>query len=211
MAFTRTAEKKPVARIFVRTDVNGNATKLSDAECNTIVTSAKIPTHASTGWFQIYTGDGGVSYIKGRETSNIENQQLGVVDVSVDRETSIARITTSSTGLAELQQLNAFNLSSTGTSAVMGDKESRGALLGTKGISFLIYDKNLDPNNETNVPNLTADPFTWVIFNAVPVSEAGMTWNNERDLLTLEYRPLASASTGSAEGYKAYFGAFTAV
>jgi hypothetical protein len=207
MGYTRTAEKKPIARIFVKTDGSGNVTKLSDADCNAVVTSGKI---ATSGWYQLYTGDGGVSYMKGRETSDIENQQLGVVDVSVDRENSTLRVTLSATGLAELQSLNVFNLGTTGTTGAMGDKESRGSLLGTKGMSFLIYNKNTDPTNETDTPAVTADPFTWIVFNAVPVSEAGMTWNNERDLITLEFRALANTGSGSAEGYKAYFGSFTA-
>lgn len=216
MAFTKGTESKPIARVFVLTDTNTIPTKFGSGAMDAIITSGTIPTSASTGasvsgykWVQIYTGDGGVEYVKGRSTSDITNQQIGVVDVVVDEETSTLRMTVAANSLAVLRDLNVFNVGSTGSSGHMGDKEARGASMFTKGLSFLVYDKNTDANNETDNPNVSADAFTWVVFNAVPLTEAGMKWNAERNTVSLEYRLLASTSTGSSKGYKSAFGSFT--
>lgn len=199
MSYLKADETKPVPRIFVK------LTKLSDSDCNTIVTSGDI---AVTGWTQLRTL-GGARFTQSRDTSDLENDQDGVVNVVVDKEGAELSIVLSSQGLSDLIEINKINLASTGANSGIGIKENRGYSLKNVGLSFFIYDKNLDPSNETDTPNVTCDANSWCIFNAVPISGVTKKWDGSQNTMEVTFRPLASSSSGSARGYKGWIGAFS--
>lgn len=196
------AVEKNVARLFVKT------TALSDAQCDTVITSGKVPT---SGWVQLETFDGGVTLSIDRTTTPLTSQQSGTIDEAVDTEVATLSITLRSAGLDELIYLMAVNLATTGD-ALSGIplRENRGTLISTRALSFMFYDKATDANNETNTPNVTGDAQTYVVFKAVPTSAPIVTMNNVQNSATITYKCLASTSTGSSRNIWGRAGVFTA-
>jgi hypothetical protein len=205
MAFARSTEQKDVARVFVRT------TRLTDIECNSAISSGKAP--ASGGWVQLFTADGGAVFRTKRTTSNLENQQQGVIGTVIDREDAELDLTLSAAGLDELIYLGLINPAQPTGDALgtgVGLKENRGFDMTTLGLSFLIYDKGFDPTNETDTPSITADAEAWLLFKAVPTSEITDSKNNVQNSQTITFSLLANTGSGSAKGFKGRIGAFTA-
>lgn len=203
--------KKATPRIFLYA-------KFADATCDSIVTSQEITT---TGGTQIYTvkDSGGVTLETDRPVSELGFEQVGVTDIFLDGDTATLKMTigaANNTGgtaiedltLAQIAQLTGIDPNFTGTDTAMWGRSNEGAEI--SGFSLIIYDKQVDATNNTNVPDVTADGKMWVIFNATPVKVSTLKKDGKQVGYELELRCLVSTSTGSASGVSYGIGAFTA-
>lgn len=204
LSYAKSSPKKAVPRVFVA------LTKLTDALCDAIRTSGTIST---TGWKQLSTL-GGAQVKLLQETSDLETDQSGIVDVVRDKMPIEVEMTLSAVGLMEL--FNVMKSDPTQTTPTnpehMSLRENRGLSLKTYGVSFLIYDKANDTSNETDVPDVDADAETVVIYNAIHTGEKDIAWKTgEQNTATITFRALANSGSGSAAGTMGEVGAFTAV
>jgi len=212
MSYTRTVERKPTPRIWV------GFAEYTTANVANAVTGAKVATGSFTS--QLRTGDGGFGYLKSRESSLIENQQDGVIDVCIDREDATVELTLSSQGLNELRWLAGWNTySSAGHSAnIVVDKESRGYYLSAnkKVLSLFVIDKNKDPDNDSNSISATSLGDSEAILIPRVVVKEGTTikYNAERDVFTIIMQALAHPDIpvgNSARGVRMIKGTFTGI
>lgn len=200
--FTGLAEyKKSIPRVFVRT-------KFSDLECDLIKTSSAIPT--SGDWVQIYTGDGGIVLTPTRTTTKLGDQQTGSSRVIQDDMECTMEINIAQVSLEVLQDLCLMDPSSSTSADVLDLKANRGLDITDSAISLLVYDKNYDPSNETNIPDIDADPMAIVIFKACPMDAAPVVYNAQQGTYKLTFECLVSKSAGSSNGIMGRIGAFTA-
>ncbi len=196
------SEAKKIPLVFVRP-------LFSDIEADAVA-GKKIPT--TGGWVQIKTADGGVKFTPKRTTSTTYNQQDGDVDLyqddcKYDLELNVSQLT-----LDILQDLLIMDPASSSPDTALDFKANRGAKLTTKGISVLVYDKNQDPNNSSNAPDVDCDSEALVILKAAPASDSpAITWDGNQNVAKLMFNCLASKSAGAAAGIVAKKGAFTAL
>lgn len=194
---------KSVPRVFV-------TPLLGDLECDRIVSTQKIAaTGGGGGFLQLFTADGGAQLTFTRTMSMLGDQQRGDLAVFQDDMKYKLEITVAAVSLPMLQDLLILDPSSV-TPGGLNLKANRGAEMTSKGVSFVIYDKNNDMSNDSNVPLLTADAQTIVIFKAVPSSDTPpIVYNNVQRTAKLTFDCLVSKSSGSASGIAGRIDAFT--
>lgn len=193
------AEIKKAALVFVRP-------LMSDIEADAVV-GKKIAT--SGGWIQLKTADGGVSFMPQRTTSTTYNQQVGDVDLYQDDCKYTAEINLSQIDMAVMQDLLSMDPATTGASDTLAYKAGRGLKLTEKAISILVYDKNEDPDNNSDTPDIDADGEALCILKAVASSDVPpIVFNTVQGMGKLTFTCLASKSTGAAAGIVAVQGPF---
>lgn len=194
--------KKDVARVFVRP-------KFTDSECDLIKTSSKVP--SSGGYVQLFTYDGGAILTPKRTASKLYDQQRGDTDVVIDKDEYTLEITVAQISLPIMQDLLLLDPTIAVSAAVLDLKSNRGISITDKGVSFLVYDKSFDADNDGNTPLITADAEMWVIYKAVPSSNMPpIVKDNKQGTAKLTFDVLMSKSSGSSAGIAARIGAFTA-
>lgn len=202
-----------IARAFVPVDTNGNATKFSDAQANTIVSDRKIPLPSSASpqnYKQLFT-KGETAITVTPENVEVGNDQMGTTGIY--RKNTKLRVSLPLSTLSFKSLLEFARLDPTAElTATAGDyKENSGLELSGLGFSLLVYDKGSDPDNDSDIPDFTNDDNAQVFFACVVQSETKVGYNGDQGVLTLDLTPLANtSSTGAAKGKKGSFGTFTA-
>lgn len=195
-------DKKKTPLLFVRT-------MLSDVECDAVA-GKKIPT--TGGWVQLHTFEGGVKFTPKRTTSMTYNQQQGDTELYQDDCKYELEVNLSQIDLEILQDILLMDPSETSASDVLQYKANRGMKLTDKAVSFLVYDKNEDPTNESNTPDVDCDAETLVVFKAAPASgDVPIVLDGNQNSAKLVFNCLASKSTGAASGIVGVSGPFTAL
>jgi hypothetical protein len=192
------AEKVLIARVFVK------GTRLSDSEKDAVVTSRVIPI---TDWTKLNT-KGEVSISFDDSFIEVDNDQVGTTGVYGDERKVTLKIPISASSFDALAKY--ANLDPDWTSGATGLDigDIRGVQM--RGMSFIIYAKDLDPTNNTDTPDVTVDDQTYVIYEAVRNGALGYMWDGSQNILTLELQAMASTSTGSSAGKTAFIGTLTA-
>lgn len=196
------SEKLKISRVFL------GSTLLSDTQTDGIITSQTIPTQDSTTsytWVQLNTM-GSVSIDIGRETKPVGNDQLGDTGVFIMKQPVKVTIPLSVTSFDTFANYTKIDPDYT-SGTFLGLKDNKGVSI--PGVSLLIYDKDLDNDNETDTPDVTADPKTFVLFNCVVDSNVTTKWDGEQDIIELTFTGLANTGSGSSRGYKGGMGTFT--
>ena len=183
-----------------------NTTKMTDDQMDAIVTSGILPT---SGWVQLKTL-GGASWEKTRETVPVESDQLGVEDMYINAEPAMVNIKLANAGFEDLTEIACIEPTDTGTALYVAGKDNRGILMKAYGLQFIIYDRSLDPNNNTDIPDVTVDPQTIVSFCAVQAGNIVALRDGNQDVKDLTFEELPSDSSGSSYGYRDAIGTFTA-
>ena len=195
-------EKKPICRIFVKPAIG-------ELEADMIESAQTIP--SSGGWVQIHTGDGGFTLTPARTTTPLGNQQQGDTRLIQDVMEFTAEINISQLSLDVMQDLIILDPAATQAASHMSLRANRGTDITAKGITILVYDKQYDPTNETNVPDMDADAETIIIYKASAIDAPPIVFNNVAGTARMTFRCLVSVSTGSSGGSAGMIGAFTAV
>lgn len=192
------AESVKIARVFVK------QTKLTDAQCNAIVTSRAVPT---TDWVQVYTlGEVRVNYE--RETLMVGNDQIGMTKVyQLGGKVSIT-LPMSEQTFDYISRYGLVDPSWSSGATAVDLKENIGVAL--SGISLLIYSREFDITNETNTPDVTADTETICIFDAVTDANVEIVFSKAQGVLTLTLTGMSNNGSGSARGVKGTIGTFSA-
>lgn len=196
------ALKKPVPRVFVRPLFN-------DLEANGIETAQTVV--SSGGWVQLFTGDGGVVVTPKRTVSKLGDQQRGNTKMIQDDLEVTLEVTVAQFSLKMLQDLLVINPAASGGKTYASLRANRGLDITSQGVSFVIYDKNYDPSNDTNTPAMSVDAETIVIYKAVPSELIAIELNAKQQTAKLTFECLASTSSGSASGSMGIIGACTAL
>lgn len=187
-------------RVFVK------STKLTDDQANALITSQQLPT---AGWVQLNT-QGAVELNYERDALDLENAQSGVVAVATKSDRGTLKIPFDSTSFDVLTKYIVVDPNFNENDYYFVMASNRGTTL--TGVSLLVYDKDLDPTNETNVPNLTnADQSLRVIFEGVSSEGVMEKWDGEQDIIEVTFRLLANQGSGSARGKHGFGGRATAV
>lgn len=195
------------ARVFVAVDATGKAMKLGSTALNTIVTDKKLPAPTQL-WRQVFT-KGAVDIAVNSEFKAAGNDQQGDTEVYVTKmplKVSLPLETTSFDNLMEFAKLDP-NAASNATAGFY--RENSGVNLTDRGCTFLIYDKNTDPDNDSDVPDPLMDDNAQIFWNLVNMAGSKISYNGEQDVFNLELTPLANKAAGSAKGTKGGFGSFT--
>lgn len=196
------ALRKPVPRVFVRPLFN-------DLEANGIETAQTVV--SSGGYIQLFTGDGGVVITPKRTVSKLGDQQRGNTKLIQDDLEVTLEITVAQISLPMLQDLLVINPAASGVKTFASLRANRSVDITNQGVSFVIYDKNYDLTNDTNVPALAADAETIVLYKAVPSEIAPIELNAKQGTAKLTFECLASTSSGSASGSMGVIGKCTAL
>lgn len=191
--------KLKTARVFLK------ATRLTDDQCNTAVSSQTLPT---AGWIQLFT-KGEVSIEHARESEKLMNDQNGVTGIYITDDMRNIKIPFESTSFDELTQYCIVDPNYDTGDYYFLMKSNRGEEI--TGVSLLIYDKDLDPTNNTNVPNLSlADQSARLIFNAVIDTSVTEKWDGSQDILEASFTAVSNTGSGSAKGVQGVGGRITA-
>jgi hypothetical protein len=193
-------EKKKFPLIFLRP-------AFSNDEMDTIVTSKSVPI---TDCVQIKSL-GGCTLTPTATTGDLENDQDGVVGTVQEKMEFTLEINFSAVDLPILQDIMLLDYSSESGEDVLWLKQGRNVDITDLAISAIIYDKNLDSDNNTNSPDLTKDSETWIIFRIAPDDRVPLVMNGEQNSGKATFKVLASRSTGSSGGICGGIGAFTPV
>ena len=204
------------------TDIATAVTLLNDAKvmygghCVDIVahnsadTTNVITAIDAYSWVQIFTGTEGVDITTTREVQPTENQQMGITGKYIMSQSSLVKIPLSSGGFTTL--LKYAQLDPDAASDATGGNYKANIGVRLEGITFLIYDKQTDNTNQTNIPNFVDDDNTKIFFDGVSESDVVESYNGEQNIVTLDLTPLSSASnTGSGCGIPGCFGTFEKV
>ena len=201
--------KIKVARVFVAVaSVGGAAMKLGATALNAIVTAGTLPKAADQKWRQLFT-KGAVSINIAREFAEVGNDQQGTTGVYLKGTKLKATVPLESSEFANLMEFAKLD-----PNAGAGDDygvyaENSGTELTDGGLTYLIYDKGTDADNDSDIPDPTADTDAQIVFNGVVMSDVAVKYDGDQDVFNLELNALANTETGSAKGKKGAFGSFT--
>ena len=190
-------EKMLTARVFVHT-------LFSDSEADAVVDSAEIP---NSGWTQTFTkGDVTISF--DRETAEVGNDQQGTTKIYQTGMPTKIKIPFSEYGfdvLSTYAKLDPNYTSGTG----MDIADNKGVEI--TGLSFLLYSKDTDSDNETDTPDPTSDTEAYVMYNAIVDSSVAVNFKNDQGIIELEFNCVAfkDESSTSADGKKGRIDTFS--
>jgi hypothetical protein len=192
--------KKSVPRIFARP-------KFSDIECDA-VKGGKIP--ATGGWVQLYASDGGAVLTPTRTTTDLGDLVRGRVRKILDMQLWKLELNFAQNSVQLMKDIMIIDPSDVSIASAGFDlTEARGMDITSLGVSFLIYDKEFDPSNETNVPAITCDSEAWMLTICAPADAAPLIKNNAQGTAKAGFDCLMSTSSGASSGKGGKIGAFT--
>lgn len=193
------AEVVRTARVFVRNVL------LTDTQCDAVKDSSQIPT---SEWEQLYS-KGDVTISAGREIIEVGNDQIGTTALYIANQPVEITLPLSEDSFNILLKYAQIDPTWSSGDTTFDYKDNRGVEL--SGFSLLIYDKNEDPTNETNTPDVTADSRTHIFFEVVNKAGTDIHYNSDQGIVTLTLTALANnSSSGNAKGLKGMCGTFTA-
>lgn len=194
--------KKVVARVFVKP-------KFSDLEADLIIGSQVVP--ACGDFIQLFTADGGATLTPKRTASKFGDQQRGNTEAAIDIQEFTLEINVAQLSLDMMQDLLLLDPSASTTDDGVNLVSAIGTRITDLCVSFFVYDKDLDPNNDTNTPDIDCDGEAWVILKACPSQDLPqIVKDNKQGTAKLSFDCLMSKSTGAASGKAGRIGAFTA-
>jgi hypothetical protein len=182
--------KKPVARVFI-------SSLFSDILCNSIESSGNI---ASTGFKQLFTGPGGVVLTPKLTRSKVGDQQRGTTDIIQDDGEYTLEINIAQISVNMLKDFVVMNPGVSGAQTRLSMKANRGTNITANSVSFLVYDKQFDPSNDTDTPAVTCDSEAIVVYKANALDSPAIIYNEAQGTAKIMFQCLFSKSTGSASG-----------
>lgn len=199
--------KFPVARVFVAVDADGKVMKLGATALNAIKTAKTLPA-PTQHWKQLFT-KGEVNVDSPREFNEGGNDQVGMTNVYIKSQKLKAMLPLETTSFVALMEYSKLDPAAADIDVVGFYAENSGVEITNSGATYLIYDKNTDLDNNSDVPDPTGDTNAQVIFNGVNLASPKVAYNGEQDVYPLEITGLANMEAGSAKGLKGAFGTFT--
>lgn len=180
-------EKLTIARVFIA------PTPFVSSQIQTTITNKTIPT---TGWKQIYT-KGAIEISRKRETVKLENDQQGLVDEVITKDTYEIKLPLSASDFETLLNIIKLDPEAGSSDTVLKIRSNSGKSLTDTAFTLLIYDKASDPSNETDEPNPDNCDESWVFWKCVISSDVTVKFSGEQRILELTITPLIDTTSGT--------------
>jgi len=184
-------ERVGIPRVFI------GKTPLSDDQIATIESDRKVPTQNSTTpyeWKQVYTlGD--VIVRKTKETTETRNDQIGKIKEYIKDEIMEIEIPFSRADYEVIKDYVMLDRESVGTEAeAIPLRNERGYDLSEKAVSLFIYSKAYDPSNTSDIPDVDADPQSYVIYKAYAKGDYEDIFNEDQKVIKVVFGVIPAGS-----------------